>query len=234
MVFEMVDGARKALELIVSGDPMVMEITLRSVYVSGLATVLASSWSLPLGVAIALKNFRGKRPVKGLFNTLLGMPTVALGLLLYLTLSRSGPLGFLQLLYSPMAIALGQAILVTPIIVSFTVSAIESVDLEIRNLARTLGASELQAALAVLGEAVGGVALAVTASFNRAIAELGVALMVGGNIRGVTRVLTTTIALETARGEVVLGIALTIVLLLVVFSLSLAVNLAGRRRAWRF
>ena len=165
----------------------------------------------------------------GFFNALMGMPTVALGLILYLLFSKTGPLGPLHLLYNPLGIMVGQAILVTPIVVSFTVGAIEALDPEVRLLAKTLGASKIQESLTVIREAGRGVVLALAASFNRAVAELGVALMVGGNIRGITRVLTTAIALETVRGEIELGIALTIVLLLIVFTLNLALNILQRK-----
>jgi len=228
MASEIIEGLRKALELILSGNPEVLEITLRSLYVSGAATLLAASWSIPLGLLVSLKEFRGKRVLKGVFNALLGVPTVGLGLILYLLLSKSGPLGVFRLLYTPGAIILGQAILITPIMVSFSVSAIEGVGMEIRDLARTLGASESEVSFTVLREALQGVLLAVIASFNRAIAELGIALMLGGNIAGLTRVLTTSIALETARGNFELSIALTIVLLLIVFTLNFAVNLLKR------
>ncbi len=230
MTSEILEGLRRALELIVSGDPEVLEVTLRSLYVSGTATLLAVSWSIPMGLLISLKNFRGKRILKGFFNALLGIPTVGLGLILYLFLSRSGPFGSLHFLYTPTAIILGQAVLITPILVSFSVSAIESVEPEIRDLAKTLGASESEVSFAVLREALQGVLLAVIAGFNRALAELGVALMLGGNIAGLTRVLTTSIALETARGNFELSIALTIILLSIVFTLNFAVNLLKRER----
>jgi tungstate transport system permease protein len=160
---------------------------------------------------------------------MLGVPTVAFGLILFLLLSKSGPLGFLRILYTPTAIIFGQAILITPIAVSLITNAIEAIDPEIKNLAKTLGASELEASLAVLKESTSGVGLAIIASFNRAIAELGVALMVGGNISGLTSVLTTTIALETNKGEIVLSIALTIILLLIVTGLSFSINLIQGR-----
>lgn len=199
--------------------------------VSGSATLLSGLWSAPIGILIGLKKFRGKAVIKSIFNALLGIPTVALGLILYLFFSSSGPLGFLDILYTPIGIVIGQSILITPILVSFVTSAIESIDPEIRDLARTLGASETKASLSVLGEASSGFLLAVVASFNRAIAELGVALMIGGNIKGITRVLTTTIALETTRGEIVLAIALAITLLIIVLGVSLTINLLQRRRA---
>jgi tungstate transport system permease protein len=128
-----------------------------------------------------------------------------------------------------MAIIIGQSLLITPIIVSFVANSLEAVDPEIKNLALTLGASEVRANLTVLSESLSGVFLAMTASFNRAIAELGVALILGGNIRGVTRILTTTIALETDRGGLALGIALTVVLLAIVGAVNFLVGMARRR-----
>lgn len=229
MASTIMEGLLKAFSLIVSGEPSLIEITLRSVVVSGLATLLASCWSVPLGVLIGLSRFRGRAILRGAFNSLLGLPTVTLGLLLYLLLSRSGPLGFLHLLYTPTAIIIGQALLITPIVVSFVSGALEAVDPEIRELALTLGATELGANITVLNESLDAVFLSVTASFNRAIAELGVVLMVGGNIRGVTRVLTTYIALETSRGEVSVSIALALILLAIVGIFNIAVNLVKRR-----
>lgn len=230
MFEEILEGLRKATELIISGDPTVVKITLRSIYISGTATLLSTLWSLPFGITIGLKEFPGKSFIKSIFNALLGMPTVALGLILYLILSKQGPLGFLHSLYSPLAIMLGQALLISPILISFVVSAVEAVDPQIMELAKTLGASETEASVAVLRESGEGVFLAVVAGFNRAIAELGIALMLGGNIVGWTRVLTTTIALETGRGNLALAIALSIILLLIVSSVSTFVNLIRRRR----
>lgn len=204
---------------------MLLDITLKSLLISGSATLLAILWSLPIALTISMREFWGKRVVKSLFTALMGMPTVALGLILFILFSSTGPLGPLHLLYTPTGMIIGQAILITPIIVSFVVSALESVDPEIKDLARTLGASERQTSFAVLGEAKKGATLAVVAAFNRAISELGVAMMVGGNIYGYTRVLTTTIALETARGEIALCLELMVVLLIIVFSLTLVINL---------
>ena len=223
------DGFVKAFALILSGDPTLVDITLRSLAISGLATIAASLWSIPFGALIGLGRFRGRVLLRGVFNALLGVPTVTLGLVLYLLISKSGPLGFLRLLYTPAAIILGQAILITPIIVSFVANTLEAVDPDVRSLALTLGSTETGAALAVLNESLEGVFLSVTAGFNRALAELGVALMVGGNIRGVTRVLTTYIALETGRGEIALGIAFTVMLLSIVGFVNLTMNLIQRR-----
>lgn len=227
---EIIEGFIKALQLIFSGDLTVVEISVRSILISGSATLLSVLWGLPVAIVLGLRRFPGRFLIKGFFNSMLGIPTVALGLILYLIFSRAGPLGFLRLLYSPAVMIIGQAILITPVIVSFITSAIESVDPDIKNLAKTLGASETEASIAVLKESMNGVALAVTASFNRAIAELGVVLMIGGNIAGFTSVLTTKIALETNKGDIELSIALAIILLLIVFALTISVNLIQRRK----
>ncbi len=209
-------------------DPL-FQITIRSLYISGTATLLSVLWSLPSGIVIGMKTFQGKQLVKGVFNALLGTPTVALGLTLYLLFSKSGPLGFLNLFPSSQAIIIGQAILVTPIIISLTSSAVESVDPEIKDLAKTLGASEAEASLTVLRESIGGVGLAMIASFNRAIAELGVALAVGANLRGNTQVLTTVIAMEVNRGNIEYSIQLMAILLTIVFTITILTNLLQRR-----
>jgi tungstate transport system permease protein len=225
---EIIDGIVKAFQLLFSLDPTLFNIVFRSIYVSGLATIMATLWSLPIATFLGLKNIPGKRFIRASFNAFLGIPTVVLGLILFLLFSRSGPLGMFGLLFSPLAISIGQAILITPIIVSFIISAIESVDLELRDLARTLGSTEIQATIAVLKEASGGVSLAIIAAFNRAFAELGVAMMLGGNIYGLTRLLTTTIALETARGEIAFSIALGLILVSIVYVLSIILNYLRR------
>jgi tungstate transport system permease protein len=189
---------------------------------------MASIVGLPLGTLIGLKKFPGRNLVKTLFSTLIGMPTVALALILYLFLSKSGPLGSLQLLYTIQGISLGQALLILPIIVSFSASAIEAQDTRLRDLARTLGASELDTVLTVLQESSNGIILALVAAFNRAFAELGLAMMLGANIRYLTRVLTTTIALQSAMGDITLSLALSIILISVVFTLNALVNILRR------
>ncbi len=226
----LLEGFFEAIRLIVTGDPEVFDVTLRSIYVSVLSTALAASWSIPVALLLGLKDFRGKRFVKGGFNALLGVPTVALGLLFFLLLSRSGPFGILHLLFTTTGMSIGQSVLVTPIVISFATNAIESTETDLKDLARTLGASETKVAFTIARESISGITLSVVAAFNRAFAELGVVMMVGGNIRNVTRVLTTAIALETARGEIAFSIALAIILLLIVYSVTLLVNLLGRKR----
>jgi tungstate transport system permease protein len=227
-MWEIVEGIGRVIELL--GDPVVLEATFRSIHVSGTATLLSALLGVPLGVLVGFKSFHGKRFVKAIFNALLGIPTVALGLVLYLVFSHSGFLGFLDLLYSPMAIILGQAVLVTPIMTSLVVHAVESVNPDVSDLARTLGASETEVSIAVLRESTAGVALAFISCFNRAIAELGVAISVGGNIRGLTRVLTTTIALEVTRGEIEYSIAMAVILLMIVLTVTLTINLIQRQK----
>ena len=223
---DVLGGIVEAFQLIVSGDPEILGIVSRSIFFSGTAVILAILWGTPLAMLIAMKEFRGKTVIKTFLNTLIGLPTVVLGLILFLIFSKGGPLGFLGLLYTPASIMIGQAMLITPVLVSIGVSAIESVDPEIMNLAQTLGASESQAQVAVLKEAASGIILSDLASFNRAIGELGVVLLVGGNIAGFgirTDVLTTAISRSVQIGETGLAIALGILLVLILFTINIIV-----------
>ena len=230
MALDIPAGIAKALELIITGNPELYGIVYRSLFFSGIAVILATLWGTPIAMLISLREFRGKNLLKTFFNSLIGIPTVVLGLVLFLAFSNGGPLGFLGLLFTPGGIIIGEAILVTPIIISIATSAIEAVDPEIMNLAKTLGASESQASIAVLKEAVNGVLLSNIASFNRAIAELGVALLVGGNVAGLTDVLTTAISRYTARAEIPFAIALGILLMVLVFLINLTVLLARKTK----
>ncbi|MEB3851024.1 MAG: ABC transporter permease, partial [Desulfurococcales archaeon] len=176
-----------------------LEVAARSVYISGTATLLSSLWSLPLAYAMASR--RGLRGLASALEGLVGVPTVLVGLLLYMLLSRRGPLGFLGLLYTPTAIIVGEAVLVTPLVSAVAYRSLAGALETYGELALTLGASERQAAIAALRESLGGVAASLVMGFSRAIGELGVALMVGGNIRGYTRTITTAIALDVSMGE---------------------------------
>ena len=224
-----VDGIIQAFQLIFSLNPVVYRIVLRSLMVSGLAVALAAVWSIPIATIMGLKTFHGKKLLRGTFSAFIGFPTVVLGLILYLLFSRSGPLGFLELLYTNNLIIIGQSLLITPILISFITSAIESIDLDLRDLARTLGSNEIQASISILKEASSGVILAILAGFNRAFAELGVAMMVGGNIYGYTRVLTTAIALEANRADIEFSIALGVILLGIVYILNISISFLRRR-----
>ncbi|ASJ11752.1 ABC transporter permease [Thermococcus thioreducens] len=226
-----IQGFSEAVKLI--DDPYVIEIAIRSIKVSGMATLMAVAWSLPISVLLGLKDFPCKWLVKTLINGLMGVPTVIWGLVLYLMFVPLGPLGSLGLLYTEMGISVGQALLITPIIMSIVVNSLESIEGEIRELALTLGADELRASFQVVRESVGGIVLAIIAAFNRAIAELGIALMIGGNIYvrgGVynTRVLTTAIQMYTVRAEISIAIALGIILMGIVLAVNLLSNLVRK------
>jgi len=207
-----------------------MQITFRSLETAAAATGMAALVGMPLGVALGLGSFRGKKFLKTLFGALVGVPTVTLGLFLFVLFSRSGPIGYLQLLYTVPGIAIGEAVLVIPLVVSFVASAVEAKDAGVRDLARTLGASEYESSLAILREAWGGVSLALVSSFNRAFAELGIAMMIGGNIEGLTRVLTTAISLQTNMGDLAIAFALSYILLIVVLALNFLIAWLGRER----
>jgi|SRR5271157_302438 len=225
-----VEAFRKALELIFSGNSEVYATVYRSLYVTGLGTLLSCLWSIPIATVLGLYSFPAKWLIKGIFSSLIGVPTVALGLLLYLFMSHQGEFGFLHLLYTLNGIAIGQSILVTPLIVSFTASALGSADSQLRDLAKTLGASSLRCNLAIMRETIWSMVLAVSAAFNRGFGELGVAMIVGGNLFQETRVLTTSIALETNLGYFDVAMAYAIILMAIVLTISLAINLVERLR----
>jgi len=225
----LIDGTIEAFQLLFSLDSVVFRITLRSLYVSGLAIILASLWSIPIATILGLKTFRGRKFVRGSFNAFIGFPTVVFGLVLYLVFARNGELGFFELLFTNELIIIGQALLITPILVSFITSSIEAIDLDLRDLARTLGSNEVQASISIIKEASDGIILAILAGFNRAFAELGIAMMVGGNIYGLTRVLTTAIALEVNKGDAAFSLALGILLVTIVYTLNITISYLRKR-----
>jgi tungstate transport system permease protein len=222
---EIWNGFLRAIELIITLNPVVVEITTRSLAISLSSAFLAAIICIPLGGLIEFRSFSGKKALINLIQTLYSLPTVTVGLFVFLLISRSGPLGSLNLLFTPAGMVLGQAILITPILIGLTYSALSAINPQIKETARSLGASEMQIILAVLREARPAVLAAVLLGFGRALSEVGVAMMIGGNIRGYTRVLTTSIALETSMGNLELSIALGIILI----SISLAINLVLNR-----
>jgi tungstate transport system permease protein len=211
----------KAFLLIVGLDSELLQIILLSLRVSGTALAISTAVGLPVAAIMGLKEVPFRGLIMSVFNTLMGLPPVVVGLFVYLFLSRSGPLGFLGLLYSPSAMVAAQTILSFPIVVSLCHAAIVGVDPVIRQASLTLGATETQAARAIIGEARFGIMSGIIAAFGRVMAEVGAILIVGGNIAGYTRVMTTTIALETDKGNFELALALGIILL----GISLAINL---------
>lgn len=224
-------GLTKGLGLLAQLDPEVYGIAWLSLRVSLSAVILAALAAVPLGLVIGQREFPGKRFLVVLFNTLLALPTVVIGLFVYAFISRRGILGPLDLLYSQSAIIIGQVMLVAPIVVTFTIAAISRIDDRYRKTAMTLGATGLQTAGVVFREARFGLVAAVTAAFGRVIAEVGVSMMLGGNIKGFTRTMTTAMALEYDKGEFVLAVALGIVLMVISFTLNIALGwLQGRTR----
>ncbi|MCD5413344.1 MAG: ABC transporter permease [Dehalococcoidia bacterium] len=226
---EIGQGFVKALELIISLDPEVMEIAWRSLRISAASTVLASLICIPIGGLIHFRSFRGKRILINIIQTFYSFPTVAIGLLVFLMISRAGPLGFLGILFTPAAMVVGQMVLITPILLGLTISALSGVDKAIKDTAISLGATEFQAIWAIIKEARYAVMAAVTMGFGRAISEVGCAMMVGGNIRGFTRIMTTAIALETVRGELELAIALGIILIGLALIVNVVLNIIQQR-----
>lgn len=192
-----------------------LDIALLSLFVSGVATIIAAAIGIPLGSIIGLRDFRGKKTIKTLTYTLYGFPPVIAGLTVFMLLSNRGPLGSLELLFTPTAMIMAQTLLVAPIITGLTISAVSEEDPCKRDTARALGATDWQVAKTVLKEARGGVISAVMIGFGRAIAEVGAVIIVGGNIKWHTRVLTTSIVLETRRGNFDNAIQLGLILLAV-------------------
>jgi tungstate transport system permease protein len=212
-----IEGLIKAFWLIASFDPEVYSIMLLTLKVSGVAVAIGALFGIPIGAAIGVKDFFGKRFIISVINTLMGLPPVVVGLFVYLLLSTSGPLGFLQLLYTPAAMVIAQLIMVIPIVIGITASTVGSVDKAVRDKALSLGAAKHQLIVTILKEARIGLLTAVIASFGAAISEVGAVMMVGGNIRWSTRVLTTAIVVETELGEFDVAIALGVILLLLAF-----------------
>jgi tungstate transport system permease protein len=225
----LLQGFIEALKLIFHLDQTLFGIIVLSLKVSGSALVISTAIGLPAGAVLGLKRFTGRDLAISGVNTLMGLPPVVVGLFVYLLLSRKGPLGFMGLLYSPTAMIVAQTILALPIVTALCHSAIMNVDPIIRQAARTLGATSGQETLAVIREARYGILSAIIAAFGRVMAEVGAILIVGGNIAGYTRVMTTTIALETDKGNFELALALGIILLTISFIINAALHGVQKR-----
>ena len=224
-----IDSFSKALSLILNLDKELLGIIFLSIKVSGTALVIATFIGLPLAAFVGLKKFPLKGLLISILNTFMGLPPVVVGLFVYLLLSRSGPLGFLALLYTPSAMIIAQTILAFPIVASLSHSAIVGVDPIIRQASRTLGATPLQISMTIIREARYGIMSGVIAAFGRVMAEVGAILIVGGNIAGYTRVMTTTIALETDKGNFELALALGTILLAISLVINMALHLIQKK-----
>ena len=219
----------KAIELIITLDPEVMQIAGRSLRIAVTSSIIASIICIPIGSLIHFNQFRGKRFLISLIQTFYSVPTVAVGLFVFVFISNAGPFGGLGILFTPTAIIVGQVILITPILLGLTISALSGVDKAILDTARSLGASSLQVTLLVLKETRFAVMAAVIMGFGRAISEVGISLMIGGNIRGFTRVITTAISLETSKGDIELSLALGIILIFIALIVNIVMNRIQQR-----
>lgn len=218
---DLIDAAYQAIQLLWARDPALFEITLLSLEVSGLGLLLSTVVGIPLGSWLGLTEFPGRRLVMALLYTGMGFPPVVVGLFVYLFFSRSGPFGFLEWLFTPPAMVVAQTIISFPLVAGFTMAAVMGVDPNLRQQVLSLGATPWQATLAILSEARVGVVVSVIAGFGAIISEVGAVMLVGGNIEGRTRVLTTAIVLETRKGNFDLAMALGIVLLALTFLANL-------------
>ena len=223
-------ATQAALELIIGLDREMFLVVWTSLWISCLAVLIAALIGMPLGVLVALNNFPGKRLLQHLLNTLMALPTVVVGLLLYGLLTRQGPLGDLGLLYTRAAIVLGETILILPIIWNLSIAAAMSADPRLLPTMQALGASAMQQGWLYAREIQYALLAALAVGFGRAVGEVGVAMMLGGNIEGFTRTMTTAIALETGKGEFEFALALGIVLLLTAFLANFVVQFFQRMR----
>jgi len=223
-------GILQALELLFSFDPEVLKVTLLSLQVSGLATAISLIIGLPLGTLLALGKFPSRKFILSLINTGMALPPVVVGLAVSIFLWRSGHLGSLRLIYTPIAIVIAQTIIAAPVVTGLTASALQSLDPRLKLQLQGLGASRAQVTWSLWKEARLPLLAAIMAGFGSVISEVGASMMVGGNIRNQTRVLTTAIVLETSKGEFALAIALSAILLLLAYLVNLFLTSVQQRR----
>ena len=229
------DSLGLAIDLVLSGDPDLIEIVLLSLRVSLTATLVACLIGLPLGALVAIGRFPGRNMLLVMMNALMGLPPVVVGLLVYLHLSRAGPLGFLGLLYSPTAMIIAQTILITPIVAALSRQVIEDLHSEYADQFRSLCLTRMQMVGALLWDARYSLLTVGLAGFGRAVAEVGAVMIVGGNIDHLTRVMTTAIALETSKGDLALALGLGIILLVIALGVNAAVQsvrMTAQRQAY--
>ena len=229
----LIEGFAQAWRLLVSGDEGIWAITGLTLQISVAATLVAVLLGVPLGAVVALRRFRGRPLVLAAANTGMGLPPVVVGLFVTVLLWRSGPLGGLGLLYTPLAMVVAQAVIATPVVVALAATALQQVDADFRPQMEALGATGLRSFAALLGEARLPLLAASMAGFGAVVSEVGAAIMVGGNIEGETRVLTTAAVLATSRGQFALAIALGLVLLLLAFTVNLVLTVVQQRQAPR-
>ena len=227
----LVEGVREAARLLLAGDREVWSILLLSLQVSGSATLISLALGIPAGATLALARFPGRGLVVSAVNSGMGLPPVVVGLFVTMLLWRSGPLGGFEILYTPAAIVIAQAVIASPIVVGITLAAVQGVPREFRLQLLALGASRAQMVWMVLREARLPMLAAVMAGFGGIISEIGASMMVGGNIKGQTRTLTTAMVLETGKGNFEVAIALSLLLLALVFLVNWALTSIQQRHA---
>lgn len=215
------EGIKQGFLLLFPPKKEIIEIVLLSLLVSSSATILAGIFAIPVGIFLAVKEFKFKRVLIAILNTYLALPSVLIGLVVYLFLSRRGPCGALELLFTPYAIIIAQTILAAPLIATLSLSALKGIAKDIKDVSYSLGANKYQFALTLIKEGKFAFLTSIVVGFSRVIGETGMTLMVGGNIKGETRVMTTAIALETMKGNFEIGIAIGIVLLLVAVTINM-------------
>ena len=223
------NGIKQAFLLLIHGDPLVLRIAGLSILVSGSATIFSLAVGIPLGALLGLSRFPGRRFVVSLVNTGMGLPPVVVGLVVSMFLWRNGPLGILHIMYTPQAMVIAQFIIALPIVAGFTMAATQSLDPKLRLQITSLGASRIQLVWILLKEARLPLLAAIMAGFGAVISEVGASMMVGGNILGQTRVLTTDIVGENAKGEFAYAIALSVILLVLVYVVNLVLTLVQQR-----
>jgi tungstate transport system permease protein len=223
------EGIRQAFILLVHGDRQVLQVAALSLLVSGIATLASLAAGIPLGSALALNKFPGRRFMVSLVNTGMGAPPVVVGLVVSIFLWRSGPLGLLHLMYTPSAMVIAQFIIAFPVVAGFTLATVQQIDPKLRLQILALGASRYQMVWLLLKEARLPLLAAVMAGFGAVISEVGASMMVGGNISGQTRVMTTAIVAETSKGDFALAIAFSVVLMIMVFLVNLVLTIIQQR-----
>jgi tungstate transport system permease protein len=223
------EGFATAVKLLFRGDPETYSAVFTTLKVSSLSIMAALVIGIPLGFLLGYYEFRGKRQVSAVVDTLLALPTVVVGLFVYAMISRRGPLGNLGLLFTIPGIGIAQTILILPIVIALTATAVSNLDVRFRRTVLTLGAGRRRTALTALYESRYGVIAAAVAAYGRAIGEVGISMMIGGNIKWHTRTITTAIALETGKGEFAMGIALGLVLLFLAFVINWILQVMRRR-----
>jgi tungstate transport system permease protein len=228
---DLTQGFTEALRLLGRGDPELWAIILRTLAISGAATLLAMLAGVPLGYALARGRFRGRTALLALVNTGMGMPPVVVGLVVWLLLTRSGPLGGLDLIYTRRAMVLAQFLISTPLVVGFTAASVQALPPQLPDLLASLGATRLRALWILSRETRLGLLAAVMAGFGAIVSEVGASMTVGGNLRGSTRVLTTAIVTETSRGNLPVALALGLVLLSLAFLVNLMLTVLQQRHA---